>query len=754
MERIRAAGVPPSYRRVQQPPNRRGLPTRFARRPHVVVGIAASIAAVIVATSIAGHTATQAPLIPIENLDGTGNNQGRPNLGAAGAPLQRIGDANYADGIGAPVTGPTPRFVSNRIFNDVNQNLSSQHTLSRFVDAWGQFVGMDISLTDIGRERLNIPFNANDPLESFTDNDGVIPFMRSTVAKGTGMTTPRQQINDQTSFLDMSQLYGTSTARLKFLRAGTNGALLSLPGGQLPRRDAKGNAAAAPAVQVAGRLLATPNRAVVAGDPRVNQMVDVQALVTLFAREHNRIVAQLPDTLSNEQKFQVARRVVIGEEQYITYNEFLPSLGVTLPPYQGYNPNINPDAFNEFATFGFSMDSMVHGALDVTADANRYSAQQMAQFKNEGIQVQKTGTAQPAQVVLRVPLNLAEYNPGLLTQIQLGPLLQSLDEPQNLNDEQIDNQMRSVLYQVPVRGAANCLFDGPQLPKCFKNVLDDGAVTVQRARDNGLPSYNGLRQALGLAPRQNFTAVTGEATENLPANAGLVAGNEINDPNSLGFVALRDAVGNAVPVMSAQAQQVAVAGVRRTTTAARLKAIYGTVGNLDAFVGMVAEQRVAGTEMGESELALMQKQFTTLRDGDRFFFENDPGLGTIQQRFGISFAHPLADIVAANTDIRRADLNNNVFLATGNVFTLGAPPVVAIPNGAPVPGTVPGPGALNPANPPVPAAVVPSSGTGGLGPIGTGLVLMTVPGLRRRRARRSGRAYRTVDPALSEGERG
>ncbi len=753
MERIRAAGASSSYPRVYQPAYARGRPTRFARRPQVILAVAVGIAALIVVTSIAGHTATQTPMFPIENLDGTGNNQGRPNLGAAGAPLQRIGDANYVDGVGAPAAGPNPRFVSNRIFNDINQNLFSQHNLSGFVDAWGQFIGMDISLTDVGRERMDIPFTAHDPLESFTDNDGVIPFTRSSMAAGTGVTTPRQQINDQTSFLDMSQLYGTSNARMQFMRAGTNGALLFLPGGQLPRRDAKGNAAAAPTVQVAGRLLATPNRAVGAGDPRVNQMVAVQALVTLFAREHNRIVAQLPNTLSNEQKFQVARRVVIAEEQYITYNEFLPTLGVTLPNYQGYNPNVNPDAFNEFATFGFSVDSMVHGALDVTADANRYSAQQVTQFKNEGIQVQPVTTAGRKQLALQVPLNLAEYNPGLLTQIQLGPLLQGLDAPQNLNDELVDNQMRSILYQVPARATANCLFDGPQLPKCFKNVTDDAALTVQRSRDNGLPTYNALRQALGLAPKQSFAAITGEATEAFPANAGLILGNEVNDANSLGFVSLRDAVGNALPVGSAQAQQAAVSGVRRTTTADRLKAVYGTVANVDAFTGMIAEQRVAGTEMGELELALMQKQFTALRDGDRFFFENDQGLGAIQQNYGITFAHPLADVIAANTDIRRTDLNNNVFLATGNVFSPGTGPVVANPNGIQAPGAVPVPTAVNP---PVPGAGVPGTGTGGVGPITLGLALVPIRSLRRRRRRTRGsdHTHHTADPAPNEGEQG
>ena len=62
------------------------------------------------------------------------------------------------------------------------------------------------------------------------------------------------------------------------------------------------------------------------------------------------------------------------------------------------------------------------------------------------------------------------------------------------------------------------------------------------------------------------------------------------------------------------------------TLAARLKAIYGSVENMDPYVGMISEPHVAGTEFGELQLALWRKQFEALRDGDRFFYANDPEL--------------------------------------------------------------------------------------------------------------------------------
>src|SRR5260370_20325594 len=85
------------------------------------------------------------------------------------------------------------------------------------------------------------------------------------------------------------------------------------------------------------------------------------------------------------------------------------------------------------------------------------------------------------------------------------------------NDEMIDNQLRSVLFQVPVTGNPTCL-DGPTLPQCFDGVTDLGAIDLQRGRDNGMPSYNQLPAAYRLPSKTSFTAITRESTEALPAD--------------------------------------------------------------------------------------------------------------------------------------------------------------------------------------------------------------------------------------------
>jgi len=78
---------------------------------------------------------------------------------------------------------------------------------------------------------------------------------------------------------------------------------------------------------------------------------------------------------------------------------------------------------------------------------------------------------------------------------------------------------------------------------------------------------------------------------------------------------------------------------------------------------MIAEQHIAGTEFGETQRALWTRQFQALRDGDRFFFGNDPTLTNIRIVYGIDFRHDLGDVIALNTEVKRGDLEDNVFLA-------------------------------------------------------------------------------------------
>jgi hypothetical protein len=600
-------------------------------------------------------------------IDGSNNNLRHPTWGQANIQYRRNAAARYADGRASQVGGPSPRLVSNRIFNDGAQNIFSENGVSQWGFTWGQFLDHTFGLrATAGGEAANLAFDAADPLEEFRNDFGVIQFTRTPAAPGTGVTNTRQQINTIDSYIDASAVYGNTRSRLEWLREGSvdddldnNSPRLLLSNGFLPRSSARGNAATAPPMDIDGLLRAAPDHAMVAGDVRANENLALLGTQTLFAREHNRIVNALPSFLSNDLRFDIARRVVGAEQQFITYNEFLPALGVTLSPYRGYNPNVDATLSNEFAVVGYRAHSMIHGELEPIAEAGTYTDAQLEAFEDQGVEVEVEGD----EVVLVIPLNVAFFNPDLITQVGLGPLMKGIGaEPQYKNDEQIDNQLRSVLFQVPRPDApdpSTCL-DGPSLPNCFQGVQDLGAIDIQRGRDHGMPSYNQLRAAYGLAPKTSFTAITGEATDRFPSDPLIDPADPIDDPNILDFVELRDADGNVLPAGS---EEGAVVGIRRTTTAARLRAIYGNVGNLDAFTGMLAERHVTGSDLGELQRTMWRREFERLRDGDRFFYANDPALLQIRLLFGIDYRRTLAQVITDNTELNPGDVEANVFLA-------------------------------------------------------------------------------------------
>ena len=81
---------------------------------------------------------------------------------------------------------------------------------------------------------------------------------------------------------------------------------------------------------------------------------------------------------------------------------------------------------------------------------------------------------------------------------------------------------------------------------------------------------------------------------------------------------------------------------------------------VDAFVGMVSDKHVPGTEFGPLQLAMWTKQFTALRDGDRFFYANDPVLDQIRRAYGIDYRVTLSQLLKLDAGVT----------AQANVFKL------------------------------------------------------------------------------------
>jgi len=124
--------------------------------------------------------------------------------------------------------------------------------------------------------------------------------------------------------------------------------------------------------------------------------------------------------------------------------------------------------------------------------------------------------------------------------------------------------------------------------------FDLPSLNIQRGRDHGLGGYNHIREAYGLAPRASFAEVSSD------------------------------------PVV----QQ-------------RLAQAYASVDDIDLWVGCLAEDHFSDAMVGETIFTIARDQFLRLRDGDRFFYENDlpPHLLAFVK------SQTLSDLIRRNTDI-------------------------------------------------------------------------------------------------------
>lgn len=67
------------------------------------------------------------------------------------------------------------------------------------------------------------------------------------------------------------------------------------------------------------------------------------------------------------------------------------------------------------------------------------------------------------------------------------------------------------------------------------------------------------------------------------------------------------------------------------------------------------------SEFGALQNAIWTEQFEALRDGDRFFYLNDPTLEYIEVLYGVSHERAFKDIIVDNTALTSDNLSDNVF---------------------------------------------------------------------------------------------
>ena len=146
--------------------------------------------------------------------------------------------------------------------------------------------------------------------------------------------------------------------------------------------------------------------------------------------------------------------------------------------------------------------------------------------------------------------------------------------------------------------------------------LDLAALNIQRGRDHGLNDYNTTRAAYGLPKVTDFSQIT--------------------DDKAL---------------------------------QAKLKEVYGSVNRIDLWVGVLAEKHLPGASVGATARAIIADQFTRLRDGDRFWYQNKfkgADLNEVQRT-------SLSALIARNSGTTNLQPNAFVFKAelSGMVFADG-----------------------------------------------------------------------------------
>ena len=429
-------------------------------------------------------------------INGLNNNLTNPTFGEAETELLRLAPNAYADGISTPTGGainsslPSARAISNAVSAQSSLTPNSLGA-SDWVWQWGQFLDHDLDLS--GGAPVAEPFDISVPTgDSFFDpnSTGTATIgLNRTISTGGSVGSPREQINEVTSFIDGSMVYGSDLARSEGLRdLSSNGLLRTSAGNLLPF-----NTTGLPNDNGPGLTDAT---AFVAGDVRVNEQIGLTSAHTLFVREHNRIATDLGARLASDETalvdmrdsaiaaagnsvdneadfiYQSARKLVGAQIQQITYQEFLPVFLGSSAPTSGassYDPTINAGISNEFSTAAFRVG---HTLLSP-------KIQLVDPLTGENIG--------------EVSLQDSFFTPSFFQTNSIENVLAGLAQQDAQEvDTLIIDDVRNFLFGQPGQGG-----------------FDLASLNIQRGRDHGLNDINSTRVALGLSAYDDFLDLTG-----------------------------------------------------------------------------------------------------------------------------------------------------------------------------------------------------------------------------------------------------
>ncbi|MEE6476697.1 hypothetical protein FKM82_011185 [Ascaphus truei] len=430
--------------------------------------------------------------------DGTCNNLQHPMWGASLTPFERLLKSVYENGFNLPrgirpdrlYNGfplPLPRLVSTTLIG--THTITPDEQFTHMLMQWGQFLDHDLDSTVVALSQSR--FSDGQRCSSVCTNDPpcfpvVVPpndprvrnnarcmfVVRSSPVCGSGMTSllmnsvyPREQMNQLTSYIDASNVYGsTDHEAQEILDSASHRGLLKQG---IVQRSGKPLLpfSAGPPTECMRDENESPIPCFLAGDHRANEQLGLTSMHTLWFREHNTIATELlklnphwdGDTIYHE-----ARKIIGAEMQHITYSHWLPKIlgevGMKmLGDYKGYDPNINAGILNAFATAAFRFGHTLINPILYRLDENFEPIPQG-----------------------HLPLHKAFFSPYRI-----------------VNEGGIDPLLRGLIGVAGKMRVTSQLLNTELTEKLFSMAhsvaLDLAAINIQRGRDHGIPPYHDYR---------------------------------------------------------------------------------------------------------------------------------------------------------------------------------------------------------------------------------------------------------------------
>ncbi|XP_059802599.1 dual oxidase 1-like [Hypanus sabinus] len=499
----------------------------------------------------------------VQRYDGWYNNLAYHKRGSAGSPFMRLMPARYTDGVYQALEEPdvpNARTISNIIANGTSglQSIKNNTVLSIFFGYHLMSEILDTRHPACPPEFLDVLVPPGDSIFDPNGTESVrLLFQRKEWDKNSGHSpnNPRIQINEATAWIDGSSIYGSYHSWCDELRSFSDGWLASGSDPRLPKPST-------------GDLLMwnhpDPSNGDTglrgfydSGNPRANESPFIMAEHMIWFWYHNHLASQFKaghPTWSDEDIFQHTRKWVIATFQNIALYEWLPKhLGQSLPAYTGYKTFVDPSISSEFQV-------AVLKSLVTMVPPGVYMRNRSCAFRDV---YNIYNNMSPALRLCNNFWNRQRRN--LQTAADFEELIFGMaSQIAEREDNIIVEDLRDYMFG-PLKFSRSDLV----------------ALTLQLGRDNGLPTYNTMRQVYQLPTISKWSEIN----------------SNLSNENEEIFTKLAEEYGN-------------------------------DISKLELWPGGLLERS------GENELfsKIVIEQFQRIRDGDRYWFENlQNGLFTVEE---------------------------------------------------------------------------------------------------------------------------